>query len=511
MNKKKNILIKRLFSHLEGIALIPTLSTFKQHGIIDHLLQRKKISIESISKKGSIQKGYINVGLNNLASLGALNKKIKLNDVNYTITEYGIDFFKHNHIFLFFEDIKKVLSDFISNDIKREDLDKYLRILSLKLDEILLNLEKLYNENNTLSQRIAHQIEGVIIYPLIIYTSHNPSKSTDNLRMILDSILKKDTSISSNEAYNYFISRAKSYGVTASYQPIFSNLDEIIFNNKNIIEMRDKNNNEVHVNRRLNVWGSGGAHKTYFKKIDNIIIEIFNKSIESQPKGIADMGCGDGMFLKHLYDLILNHTERGRQIEKYPLYLLGADLNQEALDASKSNLIKANIDCRFILSDISNPEKYKLDLLENFNLDIIELLHVRSFLDHNRVYSKSNKNHSTSLIESSCAYAFKGDYLTSKDVMLNLIDHFISWKKYIHKHGLLILELHGLNTNLSLENKCKTPTIAYEATHGYSDQYIVEYEVFLECAKRAGLKQLKDHSKVFPNDKLVTISLNVFK
>ena len=138
-------------------------------------------------------------------------------------------------------------------------------------------------------------------------------------------------------------------------------------------------------------------------------------------------------------------------------------------------------------------------------------MHVRSFLDHNRVYSKSNKNHSTSLIESSCAYAFKGDYLTSKDVMLNLIDHFISWKKYIHKHGLLILELHGLNTNLSLENKCKTPTIAYEATHGYSDQYIVEYEVFLECAKGAGLKRLKNYSKVFPNDKLVTISLNVFK
>ena len=143
MNKKKNILIKRLFSHLEGIALIPTLSTFKQHGLIDQLLQRKKMSIESISRKDLIQKGYLNVGLNNLASLGALNKRIESNDVNYTITEYGIDFFNHINIFLFFEDIKKVLCDFISSDIKRENLNKYLRILSIKLDQILVNLEKL--------------------------------------------------------------------------------------------------------------------------------------------------------------------------------------------------------------------------------------------------------------------------------------------------------------------------------------------------------------------------------
>ena len=72
LNKKKNILIKRLFCHLEGIALIPTLSVFKQYGLIDQLLDRERISIESISKNSSIQKGYVNVGLNNLASLGAL-------------------------------------------------------------------------------------------------------------------------------------------------------------------------------------------------------------------------------------------------------------------------------------------------------------------------------------------------------------------------------------------------------------------------------------------------------
>ena len=61
------------------------------------------------------------------------------------------------------------------------------------------------------------------------------------------------------------------------------------------------------------------------------------------------------------------------------------------------------------------------------------------------------------------------------------------------------------------ENKFKTPTIAYEATHGYSDQFIVEYDIFLKCAKAAGMKRIKQYSEVFPNDNLTTISINVFK
>ena len=59
-----------------------------------------------------------------------------------------------------------------------------------------------------------------------------------------------------------------------------------------------------------------------------------------------------------------------------------------------------------------------------------------------------------------------------------------------------MLELHGLDPAICAENKFKTPTIAYEATHGYSDQFIVEYDVFLKCAKAAGLKKDNIYSKV---------------
>ena len=259
------------------------------------------------------------------------------------------------------------------------------------------------------------------------------------------------------------------------------------------------------------MWGSGGAHKTYFEKIDNIIIELFNKPIEEQPLGIADMGCGNGMLLMHLYELILTKTARGKQIDKYPLKLIGADLNQRALDLAEKNLFKSNIESRFLLADISNPNLYKKNIKENYNIDISDLLHVRSFLDHNRIYKKVKQNNNVPHLTSTGAYSYRGEYLDSKNISSNLIYHFKQWKKHINSHGLIILELHGLNTKLAQENISLTPTIAYEATHGYSDQYIVEYNFFLKCIKIAGLKKISKHSRVFPNKKLTTISINIFK
>ena len=145
-----------------------------------------------------------------------------------------------------------------------------------------------------------------------------------------------------------------------------------------------------------------------------------------------------------------------------------------------------------------------------FGINIKDLLHVRSFLDHNRIFQKVEQVTDLSY-KTSCAYAFKGNLINSEEIISNLIYHLNQWKKHISKHGLLMLELHGVDPSICAENKFKTPTIAYEATHGYSDQFIVEYDVFLKCAKAAELKKNNNYSKVFPDKNLTTISINVFK
>src|SRR6266480_7247458 len=74
------------------------------------------------------------------------------------------------------------------------------------------------------------------------------------------------------------------------------------------------------------------SHEPYLKDVEAYVLQIFDKlPLKSQPRHIAQIGCGDGTFLKHLYQSIQHNSKRGRQLQKYPLTLLGNDLNAAAL------------------------------------------------------------------------------------------------------------------------------------------------------------------------------------
>src|SRR5262249_6513122 len=105
-------------------------------------------------------------------------------------------------------------------------------------------------------------------------------------------VTREQGSISLTACGRYAAQIATSYGVTVSYLPTFNVVSTLLFGNPRIPRM-DDNGVELLVNRGMNVWGSGGAHRTYFKKVDEIIIEIFNRPLNQQPRGVCDMGCGD--------------------------------------------------------------------------------------------------------------------------------------------------------------------------------------------------------------------------
>ena len=122
-----------------------------------------------------------------------------------------------------------------------------------------------------------------------------------------------------------------------------SDMDNLIFGDPLILKNLAIGSKEIHVDREMNIWGSGGAHSAYFKVVDEIIIDIFNKPIDKQPKGILDMGCGNGAFLQHLFSVIESQTHRGTILDEYPLEIVGVDYNEAALKVSKANLIQSDI------------------------------------------------------------------------------------------------------------------------------------------------------------------------
>ena len=231
-------------------------------------------------------------------------------------------------------------------------------------DENYIKYSKLINDYNKLknltkNQTILKHIEGLIVGTTLVALKIDNLIDVDkNNELIIDKKINRynKESITAfltkfkflnnstvTEKGNFFIKRSAAYGVTVSYMPLFNKIDSLLFGKTKNILNRDKNGNEKHVNRKMNVWGSGGAHKLYFKKIDEIVLEIFNRPLERQPQGIADMGCGDGTLLKHLYNLIKTKTLRGKNLNQHPLYVIGADFNDEALDVTGNNLKQAEI------------------------------------------------------------------------------------------------------------------------------------------------------------------------
>jgi len=309
----------------------------------------------------------------------------------------------------------------------------------------------------------------------------------------------------------FFAKRAAAYGVTVSYLPNFRHLDDLIFGDADKLRHVAIGEDEKHVDREMNVWGSGGAHTAYFKVIDEIIIELFNRPIAEQPKGVLDMGCGNGAYLEHIFNVIDNFTLRGKMLDDYPLFLVGADFNQAALKVTRANLIRADIWAKVVWGDIGNPQKLASDLMENYQIELGDLLNVRSFLDHNRIWEEPAHPTPNRISTSTGAFAHRGKRISNNAVEDNLLEHFKKWAPYVKKYGLLLIELHTINPAIAAANLGLTAATAYDATHGFSDQYIVEIEVFHKVCAEAGLFPDPKVFRKFPNNELATVSINLLK
>ena len=107
--------------------------------------------------------------------------------------------------------------------------------------------------------------------------------------------------------------------------------------------------------------------------------------------------------------------------------------------------------------------------------------------------------------------SFYSNCRPAKFLQFFIVEHFLKWKPYCKKHGVLILELHTVDCNKAQENIGDTLTCAYDATHGYSDQYIISLQDFLNAAQKAGFEIESNSSYKFPNNEKIASGANHIK
>jgi hypothetical protein len=526
-----------LFGHLSGIVLAPVVKAMYDRKVFEIFGDSPAwVELDQIVARTHANRGYLRVALRLLASCGWLIQRLSEDGRSpiYALTPVGSLALRiapplYEEVLSF---LPKVVffEDFLFGTSDHPFLPSLEALVQRARDLWGLGFEGDPATARIRGQLRAH-LDGILVGPAMVALSRggifaqleagpieiqNIHGNQGSLSCVFDLlaaqgwVAREQNTVRLTSSGTYAATLATSYGVTVSYVPLFNLVSTLLFGNPRIQRV-DESGVELLVNRGMNVWGSGGAHRTYFNKVDEIVVEIFNRPIARQPKGICDMGCGDGTFLEHLYSVVKTRTARGQLLDKHPLILVGADFNKVARRAAKQTLRHANCPTFHVIQgDINRPPQLAADL-DDLGLDIHDLLHARSFLDHNRPflppmdYVKGSRKG-----ESTGAFTRLGQEIAPDELEENLVRHLRRWAPYVGRFGLLLLELHTLPPELAAANLERTPAVAYDGTHGFSDQYLVEVPVFLECAREAGLRADPLHACKFPPSELATVSLNYF-
>lgn len=523
-----------LFRHLDGITTIPVAFTLHKKGVLQYMLENKKVTLSELTEKFEANEGYLNVALRVLASQGWLTQQIDHQSNTITFETNAKSKTAFSLVPLYEEPFKLMVftEHFHPRNFEKEPFDllnalfqKYKANFGLQWDDD--------KQTREIQEQVLIHIEGVLVGPTIVMlgmtgmfhkyfmeTSFRPEefhKNPECFKEILDFLTHLNWFSKKNDHYQFkdtglfYAKRAAAYGVTVSYIPTLRKMQDLLFGDPAILRNVGEHETELHVDREMNVWGSGGAHAEYFKIVDQIIIELFNRPIAEQPKGILDMGCGNGAFLQHIFEVIERQTKRGKMLDEHPLFLIGVDYNEAAIKVSRANLINADIWAKVIWGDIGRPELLAQTLKEEYDIDLKEVLNVRTFLDHNRIWETPSVITPNRVSSSSGAFAHRGKRLSNAVVEDNLLAHLKKWTPYVEKFGLLLIELHTIAPELTANALGRSAATAYDATHGFSDQYIVEIEVLHKIAAEAGLFSDDKVFAKFPNSELATVSVNLLK
>jgi len=295
--------------------------------------------------------------------------------------------------------------------------------------------------------------------------------------------------------------RAFNHAALVSYRPMRSRLDDLLFGQVDVVFQRDDVGHELHVDRTLNVIGSGFQHEHYFRDLTYALHAVFDRlPCHEQPKYIIDMGCGDGTLLKRTYDYIQQNTVRGQHLDTFPLTVIGVDYNGEALFETEKTL--TDLPHRTLRGDINDPEQLLVDLSAVGIANPDEILHVRSFLDHERPHrpeAYACQDVPDSMLSLSGVYVDQtGQLIDPVYIFRELVTHFLRWRKIIGKYGLLVLEVHYLPADIVSRYLNQCENLHFDAYHALSRQFLIEAEYFVIAAAEAGLFPAIDLSHCYP-------------
>jgi len=510
---------RRLFLHQDGFISSLVLGALQERELPDLLLQRGSLTIYEMAQLTSGNPGYLHVAMRCLAQQGWLARTGTPGTAAliYSVTELGRAV---GAIFPLYCRLARFLRrhlPFERSLLANPDAGS-LGELSALVDEA----SKGWSLPPELREAIDLQshLDGNLAVPIMLALwsmgalapSAAPSAEREGMSHVMrflqylgwfDGTWTDEGRIASDHALHY--------GMVGSYSPMLVQLPTLLFGKRDH-RTHVVGQEESHVDRRMNVLASSAAHRRYFVDADDIFADIFNREpISEQPDFIADNGCGDGSWLKHIYELIAQRTRRGKHLSEHPLLMVGVDYNDVALEIARKTLRDASIPSKLLFGDVTDPDRFAKDLLEQ-GLDIRRGLHIRAFIDHNRRYQPPPDGVATLADRSSGAYVDEaGEPISNHLLEQELVVFLRRWAPYVARHGMVVLEAHCLDPRVAANHVGEVHHVVFDTYHGFSSQYPIDFEAFMEAAQAAGFEPVMYQQKRYPSRKpFVSIGINHF-
>ncbi|MEG4395134.1 non-ribosomal peptide synthetase/type I polyketide synthase [Microcoleus sp. BROC3] len=500
--------------YLHGFVAVPVILACRKKGLFELLQHQGSLTREQIVESLGANGGHLQVALRMIRSLNWLERnevgQYSLTDESQLYKKIPEEILDLYHLpfesYLMGEQPSGLLKNWISRSIQRWNVDD--PIWEDFLDGILVIPILLALHKHNLLVEDKHK-------PLFSQLSAPVREELYELFTSKGWALRQEDRFCLTDVGRFIVGRALITGTTASYTPMLSRMSDVLFGDCQAVFSRDTLGHESHVDRTLNVVASGFQHEKYFADVEDIILSIFNQlPLEEQPKYVVDMGCGDGTLLKRVYETIRSKSARGKLLARYPLCAIGVDYNEASITATARTL--ADIPHLVLKGDIGDPEQMIASLKSHGIHDSENILHIRSFLDHDRPFIPP-QNLEQVQVRSHLPYqgvyvAPSGDFIPPHIMVQSLVEHLERWSKVVTKQGLIILEVHCLEPDVVNRFLDKSENLHFDAIQAFSSQHLVEADVFLMAAAEVGLfpnfEFTSRYPKIFP---FTRITLNFFE
>ncbi|CAJ1449640.1 unnamed protein product, partial [Effrenium voratum] len=398
--------------------------------------------------------------------------------------------------------------------IESEELQAWERLLAEPLEPYevpcLASLPKLLAQRRrrleTQFAKVAALLEGALLTPLLVLLLVARQRGLKELedQLLLETGLGTDHggAVQMTTSAPLALQRCQMMLVAVSYAPMLAKFQHVLREEPSWGFQEATELTELHVDRGLNVWGSGLQHQAFFRQLLELLGPLFSGDPQKQPRYVADTGCGDGSLLLQIYDFVRTRTPRGQQLEEFPLTLIGIDLNEASLRAAKETL--RAVPCELLAGDIGQPGAI-CEELRRRGVDCRQVLHVRSFLDHDRPFLPPQRRPEGArarfvrhhFVES--AYLDKaGNLLAAEEVYQSLVEHLQRWAEILNGHGLCMLEAMLLDVPTTRRYFEDNVSFHFDIEAALSRQYLVPAVPFCMALAEAGLFSSLQGWRCFP-------------